>query len=347
MYKHILVPIDDTAVSGANVQSALELARGFKAKVTFFYATPDWGATAEGARLREEDSRMFAEAALGETNALLAKALMSAKAAGVEAHAEHRTSDCPAQAILDAVRDLHCDLIVMASRGATRKALNGRLDPSQTERVLHHAPVPLLVTRVAAAHPIENAERALNIMYDEHRSIAVVAQGMRDLVKEALTRGVAADRASLQRMVAYLDEFPRRMHHPKEEQYLHPVMRLRAPQCEEMLADLEAQHEAEGALIDRVAASIALAGGPESVPALSEAVNQLARHLLQHIAHEERVVMPLARQVLRPEDWGEIAEAFSDNEDPRFGDLPAEEFRRMFTRIANVVADDKPPVRVA
>ena len=48
MYKHLLVPVDDTAASSTNVDAAVSLARCLQARITFFHATADWGATQDG-----------------------------------------------------------------------------------------------------------------------------------------------------------------------------------------------------------------------------------------------------------------------------------------------------------
>ena len=53
------------------------------------------------------------------------------------------TSDQPYEAILEAAQDKGCDLILMASHG--RKGLRGVLLGSETQKVLTHAKLPVLV----------------------------------------------------------------------------------------------------------------------------------------------------------------------------------------------------------
>jgi nucleotide-binding universal stress UspA family protein/hemerythrin-like domain-containing protein len=343
MYQHLLVPLDDSPVSAANIGSAVKLARSLGARITFFHATPDWGATGEGELIRLLSPERFPELAIGQTNALLAKALASAKAVGVRCDSVARTSNRPAEMIVEAAQSLGCDLIVMASHGRDG-SWSGWLHGSQTERVLRRAPVALLVTRVEAMQPLSAAERAIGVIQDEHRSIAVVVQSMRELVQAAPGSELAPTLKSLECMVGYLNEFPERVHHPKEELYLHRLLRERAPDCEQLLVDMEAQHRTEGMLIERVLEWVAQANAGEvgSVQALGEAVDSLADHVLHHIGFEERVVLPVARQRLTDADWAEIAQAFATNNDPRYGDLPAEDFRRLFTQIANSVSQKYP-----
>ena len=55
------------------------------------------------------------------------------------------TSDFPAEAIIDAASKRRCDLIVMASHG--RRGLSAVLLGSETQKVLTHSKVPVLVHR--------------------------------------------------------------------------------------------------------------------------------------------------------------------------------------------------------
>ena len=45
MYKHLLVPTDGTVLATETIGQALEFARALGAKVTFFYAKPDYSAS--------------------------------------------------------------------------------------------------------------------------------------------------------------------------------------------------------------------------------------------------------------------------------------------------------------
>lgn len=338
MYRHLLVPIDDTSLSATNVDVACELARTFGARISFFHATADLGATGDGAVMRSVLPGNFNEAALGETNALLTKAIAGTVARGVECKGIAHTSDHAAEAIIEAALENGCDLIVMASRGA-RSGIRGWLYNSQTERVLRGSPIALLVTRVASMHPLSAEEQALGIIRDEHRSLAVVIQGMENIVSEASAAGQAPDYALLEPMVAYLRAFPERVHHPKEEKYLHRWMRERAPECEAMLASMEVQHVGEHELVEQLASQLALArqGDAAAAGALSGKVMALVTLVRTHIGFEERNVLPLASSSLHEEEWKEIAAAFTENHDPKLGDLSSEEFLHLFTTIANTM----------
>jgi nucleotide-binding universal stress UspA family protein/hemerythrin-like domain-containing protein len=321
----------------ANTETAVQLALRLEAKITFFHATPDLAATGDGALLKTISPQKFSAAAVGDTHAVLSKARAAANAAGVACETKHRVCDRPAEAILEAADLSGCDLIVMASRGV--RGVASWLHSSQTERVLRHSPIALLITRVASSDPIKASERALAIIQDEHSSIAVVMRGMLDLLKQASGPGEILDLRSIEAMLTYMQDFPLQLHHPKEERYIHRWLRERAPESEKVLLELEAQHLREHSLVDEAVKCVsnAKAGNLAALDALEPQINALAEAIWKHMQLEESVILPMARLHFLDTDWQEIAVAFESNKDPSFGEYPATEFRRLFTRIANLL----------
>ena len=49
MYRHLMVPLDDSQLSNDAVHQAVQLAQALGAKVTFFHAQSDYGASSIGA----------------------------------------------------------------------------------------------------------------------------------------------------------------------------------------------------------------------------------------------------------------------------------------------------------
>lgn len=139
MYRHFLVQVDDSALSTANVTKAVSLAKEFGARITFFHAASDFGATDEAALPRSIELEEYLAAARGDTDSVLSKAIIPARAAGVPCRVATATSDHAGEAIVKAAQDNQCDLIVMASRGARGRATWFR--GSQTERVLRRSNV--------------------------------------------------------------------------------------------------------------------------------------------------------------------------------------------------------------
>ncbi len=336
MYRHLLVPVEDSSLSAANVNSSTRLAKQLGARITFFHATPDFAATGEGALLRSIEPEKFQEGQVGERHSILSKAMVSAKYVGVDASAVSGSSDRPAEAIVAAAVAQGCDLIVMASRGA--RGVAAWLNGSQTQRVLKQSPIALLVTRVEANEPLRASERALAVIQDEHRSLAVVLAAMQQVVKAAGAGPLPEhDVISLKAMIGYVRDFPQRLHHPKEEQYLHPPLRLHHPESVVLLAELETQHRREAELVAAVEAALT-SSGTASVAPLAESIDQLAVAVIDHIGLEERKVLPMALEHLLEEDWQAAAEAFTGHQSPQFSDMATEDLHQLFVRISSLAA---------
>src|SRR5688572_22803085 len=111
MYRHLLVPIDDSALSVETVRQAVTFAGALGARVTFFHANADYAATSDGALERVMSPAAFNEHVAGDARGLLAKAEAVARAAKVAHTSASVTSDRPYAAILDAAELNGCDLI--------------------------------------------------------------------------------------------------------------------------------------------------------------------------------------------------------------------------------------------
>jgi nucleotide-binding universal stress UspA family protein/hemerythrin-like domain-containing protein len=336
MYRHLMVPVDDSVLSSINAEAAVQLAARLGSRITFFHAAPDLGATRAGARLKSNDPRAFAESAFGDTHAMLAKYGVSAEALGVPYDTLYATSGHPADAIVEAARSNGCDLIVMATHGA--RGIAGALHGSQTERVLHQSTLPLLVTRIASTDPLKDMEQVLAVLHDEHQSILAVTRAMQDMVNQAPALGASLDLGCLEAMLNYLQAFPLSVHHPKEESFLHRALRDRAPEYGTLLRDIEAQHATEHALVKEALASlepvVSEMGAPSDI--LFGTVLALADVVREHIALEEQTVLPLARKRLHADDWSVMAPAFESHDFPGFGAMSGNEARRLFTWIADL-----------
>jgi nucleotide-binding universal stress UspA family protein len=147
MFRHILVPSDGSALSGDTARKAIVFARETGAKLTFFYAKPDYPVAfyGEGALIDPNTPERFAEMADKHAEEILSAAQKSAADAGVPCATTSVTSDVPYEAIIRAAENAGCDLIFMASHG--RRGLSGLLLGSETQKVLTHSTIPVLVYR--------------------------------------------------------------------------------------------------------------------------------------------------------------------------------------------------------
>lgn len=147
MFKHILVPTDGSQLSTETVTRAIGFASEAGARITFFYARPDYPVTfyGEGALIDPTTPEKFAEMADAQAKEILGRCEQQAKAAHVACATHTTTSDVPYEAIIEAAATTGCDLIFMASHG--RRGFSGLLLGSETQKVLTHSKVPVLVYR--------------------------------------------------------------------------------------------------------------------------------------------------------------------------------------------------------
>ncbi len=147
MFRHFLVPTDGSDLSMETVRRAVSFARETGARITFFYAKPDYPVAfyGEGALIDPTTPEKFAEMAERQAQDILSRAEHVAREAGVESATMSSVSDAPYQAIIDAAAKSGCDLIFMASHG--RRGISGLLLGSETQKVLTHSKIPVLVYR--------------------------------------------------------------------------------------------------------------------------------------------------------------------------------------------------------
>lgn len=147
MFKHLLVPTDGSALSTDTAGRAVTFAKESGAKITFFFAKPEYPVAfyGEGALIDPTTPEKFAEMADRQAKDILSHCEALAGKAGVACSSVSSTSDIPYQAIIDAASAAGCDLIFMASHG--RRGISGLLLGSETQKVLTHSTIPVLVYR--------------------------------------------------------------------------------------------------------------------------------------------------------------------------------------------------------
>ncbi|HQW19689.1 MAG TPA: universal stress protein [Rhodocyclaceae bacterium] len=147
MFKHFLVPTDGSDLSSDTVKRAVTFARECGAKITFFFAKPDYPIAfyGEGALIDPTTPEKFTEMAEKQAQEILSRATTAADAAGVDNDSVSTISDIPYVSIIEAATNAGCDLIFMASHG--RRGFSGLLLGSETQKVLTHSKIPVLVYR--------------------------------------------------------------------------------------------------------------------------------------------------------------------------------------------------------
>lgn len=184
--------------------------------------------------------------------------------------------------------------------------------------------------------------RATHKLYEEHRSISAVLSGLRELVRMAARPGERPEFAVMRAMVYYIDTFPEKLHHPKEDEHLFARLQARAPQAKPLIDELHAEHERSLRLVRDLERAILAyeQSWPEGHAAFRDAVEAYAAFHWQHMRKEEEALLPLAEKHLTEADWSAIQAAFEANADPLAG-AADRDAQRLFARIAELAP---PPV---
>jgi hemerythrin-like domain-containing protein len=186
--------------------------------------------------------------------------------------------------------------------------------------------------------------KAIGIIQDEHRAITAVVEGLRHLVAEIAAGRSAPDHRLFAAMFDYIERFPERLHHPKEDDYLFARLRVRRPEAAPLLDGLHREHEVgRDAFTELKAVYRRYVDDPSTLPAFAEKVERYSHFHWKHMRREEDEVLPLAAQALTAEDWEAIDAAFASNSDPVVGVPARKEFRELFRHLVAILP---PPLGV-
>ena len=144
-----------------------------------------------------------------------------------------------------------------------------------------------------------------------------------------------ADFKLIATILYYIDTFPDRCHHPKEDEYLFKRLRSRTANANALLDELQSQHVTGARMLTDLALAFVhwQGGAPNGLRPFSIAVRAYADLLWGHMEQEENDVFVLAREYLQEDDWRTIDDAFRANDDPLFGRHVRDEFARIKAQI--------------
>jgi nucleotide-binding universal stress UspA family protein len=147
MYRKILVPIDGTERSLAAVREATGLAKSLGAHLLVLHVRSpiDTPHHVEGGALSRLPRSAVQQEIADEEHTLLQAAGQIAAASGVEHEVAFVSGYSVYEIILRVAKEEGCDLIAMSSHG--RHGLAGLLLGSETQKLLTHAELPVLVVR--------------------------------------------------------------------------------------------------------------------------------------------------------------------------------------------------------
>jgi hemerythrin-like domain-containing protein len=176
---------------------------------------------------------------------------------------------------------------------------------------------------------------ALRVIRAEHQALAAMLRSLTMMLKLARDQRRPPPFDVLRAMLFYIDEFPERLHHPKETRLLFPKLRERRPELGAVLDTLDEDHHLGESSVrelqHRLLAYELL--GDERRLAFEAAAERYVERYLRHMATEENEVLPAARESLDAADWTELDAAFADNRDPLAGNDPSGAYAPLFQKI--------------
>lgn len=145
MFKHLLLPTDGSELSESAIRKGVEVAQAINARITGLYVIPEFHIFTYRTEMLEDTRDEYAQDCEAHAAQYLGVIERAAREAGVPSEKATATHDHPYEAIIKTAEERGCDLIVMASHG--RRGVQGVLLGSETQKVLTHSRIPVLVCR--------------------------------------------------------------------------------------------------------------------------------------------------------------------------------------------------------
>ena len=149
MFKTILVPTDGSPLSAKAVAAAIRLAKLGGGRIIAFHAAEPYpiqlAYAAEGSGVPGLQPESFAQRSREHATRVLEDIGVASAAEYVACSTAFAIDHSASEAIVRMALQEKCDLIVMASHG--RRGLKGFLLGSETQKVLTHSSIPVLVYR--------------------------------------------------------------------------------------------------------------------------------------------------------------------------------------------------------
>lgn len=145
MFSHVLLPTDGSALSEAANLEGIRLAKRSNLKVTGISVMPEFHVFTLNVMMLEDTKAQFIVETRKQAEKNLATLQRAAAEEGVSCETVVEVSDHPFEAIIRTADARGCDLILMASHG--RRGVQGLLLGSETQKVLTHTKIPVLVYR--------------------------------------------------------------------------------------------------------------------------------------------------------------------------------------------------------
>lgn len=174
----------------------------------------------------------------------------------------------------------------------------------------------------------------MRVIRDEHRTLAAVVDGLVQVLAAIETGRNPADFDLLSAFIAYIEGFPARQHHPKEDAVLFPAVRRCTRDLDEVIAELHRQHEEDYRQVAALRAALeAWRGDPAARGGFIDLARTYASFTIDHINIEEGRIIKALPALLTDAAWAEVDAAFGSNVDPLISRATTGEFAELFHQI--------------
>ena len=177
---------------------------------------------------------------------------------------------------------------------------------------------------------------SVRIIRDEHASLGVMLQSLSLLVERGPCNPPADYFTALRAIFFCIEEFHEAQHHPRESELLFPKLVNASQDVADAVLALERDHansEASARHLQCLLLAWELIGSTRRAT-FESACRAYIAHLIEHMALEERLVLPQAERFLSAEDWQRLDDAYAVCGDTRFSSYLADpDYASLLTRI--------------
>jgi nucleotide-binding universal stress UspA family protein len=145
MFQHILIPTDGSTLARKAVTGGVTFAKSVRARITLLMVSSPFHVVATAPLMVTATKDEYLKEAEASARRSLQDADDLARASDVRCQTVHVFDEHPYRAIIETAQSRACDLIVMASHG--RRGIAAMLLGSETQKVLTHCTIPVLVWR--------------------------------------------------------------------------------------------------------------------------------------------------------------------------------------------------------
>jgi hemerythrin-like domain-containing protein len=179
---------------------------------------------------------------------------------------------------------------------------------------------------------------ALRVIREEHSALSAMLHSMQLLIRQGPGSDPERFFATLCAMLFYICEYPERLHHPKETEWLFPAVARKSPAVARVVQRLDKDHASSERAVRELQHALQawefLGDGRRQEFVRAFESYRIAYQ--EHMMLEETEILPVAEELLGSEDWTAIDQAFAANRDPLTGRHPAEGiYRDLFRRIVH------------